>query len=78
MIENYFKLDFLGMKVQTHATLSGLRGILRYANIAEKPELIEKVKGVFALYLSDGMTENYENKNNFICFSNFMFVIIFL
>ena len=41
MIENYFKLDFLGMKVQTHATLSGLRGILRYANIAEKPELID-------------------------------------
>ena len=30
MIENYFKLDFIGMKVQTHATLSGLRGVLRY------------------------------------------------
>lgn len=65
MIENYFKLDFLGMKVQTHATLSGLRGILRYASLTFKPELIDKVKKVFDLYLSDGMTENYENKNWF-------------
>ncbi len=65
MVENYFKLDFLRMKVQTHATLSGLRGVLRYANISERPELIGKVKNVFDLYLSDGMTENYENKNWF-------------
>lgn len=65
MIENYFKLDFIGMKVQTHATLSGLRGVLRYARITGKSELTEKVKQVFALYLSDGMTENYENKNWF-------------
>lgn len=65
MIENYFKLDFIGMKVQTHATLSGLRGILRYARISNKKELIEKVKYVFDLYISYGMTETYENKNWF-------------
>lgn len=31
MLRNYFKIDFLGISVQTHATLSGLRGVRRFA-----------------------------------------------
>lgn len=65
MVRNYFKIDFLGIQVQTHATLSGLRAILRFAAVEQRPELVEKVQEVFALYVSYGMSENFENFNWF-------------
>lgn len=31
MIRRYLQLDFTGLMVQTHATLTGCRGMLRFA-----------------------------------------------
>lgn len=65
MLRNYFKIDFLGISVQTHATLSGLRGVLRFARLENREDLVEGAKKIYALYLSQGMSENFENFNWF-------------
>lgn len=65
MIANYQKIDFLVVSAQTHATLSGLRGIIRFIKIDNKTELIPYVESVFSLYQKYGMTADYENYNWF-------------
>jgi len=65
MIENYRKIDFLGISAQTHATLSGARGILRYASLIKDEKLYDFVEEIFELYKNYGMTENFANYNWF-------------
>jgi len=65
MIERYLKLDFDGLMVQTHATLSGCRGMLRYAMAKGDKTLIGKAERIFSLYLRKGMTAHYANYNWF-------------
>ncbi|MBQ8684137.1 MAG: glycoside hydrolase family 127 protein [Clostridia bacterium] len=61
----FLRLEFIRMAVQTHATLSGLRGVLRFARLEQDEALLAEVRRVFDLYLREGMTENYENYNWF-------------
>lgn len=65
MAEAFLTLDFVGVSAQTHATLAGLRGLLRYISLRQKPELLAPAKAIFALYQSQGMTENFANFNWF-------------
>jgi len=65
MTEVYLSIDPIGIKVQTHAMLTGLRGLLRYYEITGNPELIAAVEERFALYKTHAITENYENYNWF-------------
>mgnify|MGYP005867698471 CR=1 FL=1 len=65
MIHQYSQLDFEGLSVQTHATLSGARGIMRYFTITKDVKYLEIVKKIFKLYLDKGMTVNYANYNWF-------------
>ena len=65
MIENFLKIDFLGICVQTHATLTGTRGILRTYRMTGKPQYLEAAKRLFAMYVDHGMTANYANYNWF-------------
>ncbi len=65
MIENFLKIDFLGICVQTHATLTGTRGILRTYRMTGKPEYLAAAKKLFAMYTEHGMTANYANYNWF-------------
>ena len=65
MIENFLKIDFLGICVQTHATLTGTRGILRTYRMTGKPYYLEAAKKLFAMYIDHGMTANYANYNWF-------------
>lgn len=66
MCETFFKIEYVKMKVQTHAILSGLRGTLRYAAIENDRNILEKAKETFRIYLENGITENYENYNWFM------------
>jgi DUF1680 family protein len=53
------------MGSQTHATLSGTRGILRMYRITGKQWYLDEAMRIFELYTTCGMTANYENYNWF-------------
>ena len=65
MIENFLKIDFLGICVQTHATLTGTRGILRTYRMTGDTRYLDAAKRLFAMYTEHGMTANYANYNWF-------------
>lgn len=59
------RMDFRGIKAQTHATLSGVRAMLRWYGLCGKREVLERAEQVFENYLREGCTENFENYNWF-------------
>jgi len=63
MIERFFKLDLEGAHIQTHATLTCLRGICRYAELTGDKAILNRVCKVFSRYKSVAMTEHYGNYN---------------
>ncbi len=65
MIENFLKIDFLGICVQTHATLTATRGILRTYRMTKNEKYLSAAKNLFAIYTEHGMTANYANYNWF-------------
>lgn len=58
-------LDFKGLKMQTHATLSATRGILKLYEITADEYYFSVAERVFNYYLNYGMTLTYENYNWF-------------
>ena len=71
MIGTFTAIDFVGAHMQTHATLSATRGILRLAEAlrdvddAASARYLAAGRSIFDLYLKRGMTENYANFNWF-------------
>ncbi len=65
MIERFLEIDLIGIRAQTHATLTACRGLIRYAEITGEDRYVEEAEKRWKLYLSDGMTENFENYNWF-------------
>lgn len=65
LIEKYVRIDFVGKKMQTHATLTALRGILRLYDETKNDKYLEIVKNVFETYVKYGMTATYCNFNWF-------------
>lgn len=65
MIAKFLSLDPVGMKLQTHATLTATRGILRMYEATGRQDYLEAAARIFDLYLAHGMTVNYENQNWF-------------
>ena len=59
------QIDLAGIQAQTHATLTGLRGMLRWAAYRDRPELVDEAEKRFQLYLREAMSENCENWNWF-------------
>ena len=65
MINSYETLPREKLQMQTHATLSGLRGILRYYRITGEQRYLKIAINVFDLYKTNAWTENYANYNWF-------------
>jgi len=65
MMSRYFEMDLVGIKAQTHATLSGLRAALRYYQISGQNDILYEVEKRYQMYHEQAMTENYENYNWF-------------
>ncbi len=65
MIGRFIKIPFVKLKVQTHATLTACRGILRRYEQTDDKELLDCVRRIFDIYLEHGMTPTYANKNWF-------------
>ena len=65
LIDRFLEVDLVGIRAQTHASLTACRGLIRYAEITGRTELIDEAAKRWDLYLRYGMTENYENYNWF-------------
>lgn len=65
LIGLFLKIDLVGIKAQTHATLTALRGIMRYSQITGDMSLLSEVQSRWNIYKEHGMTENFENYNWF-------------
>ncbi|MBM7565526.1 beta-L-arabinofuranosidase domain-containing protein [Paenibacillus sacheonensis] len=65
MIRKFLSIDLLAINAQTHATLSALRGMLRYYGLSRNAGLLAAAERVFELYVQEGMTENGANRNWF-------------
>lgn len=65
LIALFKRMDVVKIKAQTHATLTAMRGLLRYASLTGDTTLLPEVESRWNLYKEYGMTENYENYNWF-------------
>lgn len=61
----FFQMDPVAIRAQTHATLTGLRAVLRYYGITHQPYLLREAEKRYKLYRGLAMTGNYENYNWF-------------
>lgn len=65
MISRFLQMDPAAVGAQTHATLSALRGMLRYCRATGSSGPLHEVERLYRLYRSEAMTENYANYNWF-------------
>ena len=65
MVSVFVTIDFVGSHMQTHATLSALRGIICLYKSTGERNFLDRAVSIFEIYLSYGMTENYANFNWF-------------
>lgn len=65
MIASYAVLPREKLHVQTHATLSGVRGILRYYRLTGRQDLLDLAVKTFDLYKTRAWTDHYANYNWF-------------
>jgi hypothetical protein len=65
MIARFLQIDLVAIKAQTHASLTAMRGLLRYYESTHDEKLLKAVIDRFETYQRHGMTENYENYNWF-------------
>ena len=61
----FLDCDLAKIQAQTHASLTGMRGLLRWAAYKKQPSLVAEVEKRFKLYHQEGMTEDYSNWNWF-------------
>lgn len=64
-IDSFMKIDFVGLKCQTHATLSCARGILTFYQATKEEKYLAYAKDIFEKYVEFGMTKDYSNINWF-------------
>ena len=65
MIESFINLDLLKLNMQTHATLTAVRGILCLYDLTMEEKYLEYAKNIFKLYTEYGQTLNFANLNWF-------------
>lgn len=65
MIETFVEIPFVNLSMQTHATLSATRGILRFYETTGEEKYLKYAEDIFGIYLKEGITENYANYNWF-------------
>ncbi len=65
MVDVFKGLDFVNAHIQTHATLSATRGIIRLCQATGDKKYLDLAEKLADLYVRNGMTENYANFNWF-------------
>jgi len=65
MIDRFLQVDLVAIKAQAHASLTGMRALLRHYEQTGDAKLLSAVEQRYLLYRSNAMTENYANYNWF-------------
>lgn len=65
LIARFLEVDLVGIQAQTHATLSALRGLIKYSQMTGDESLMDEVLKRWQIYVSEGMTCCYANLNWF-------------
>lgn len=65
MIALFLKFPMNEIKAQTHASLTGMRALLRYSGMTGRSDYIGRVEKMWRTYKRYGMTETYANYNWF-------------
>lgn len=65
MMERFLEIDLVGIQMQTHATLSALRGMLKYYSLTGEERWLKAAADRWAVYENEGMTCTYANYNWF-------------
>lgn len=65
LIARYLEVDLTGIRAQTHASLTAMRGLIRYAGITGDDSYIQEAVKRYQLYRDYGMTCGYQNYNWF-------------
>lgn len=65
MIERFQEIDFVNLHIQTHATLSATRGILKFYELTGESKYLELAVKMFDLYQEEAWSEAYGNYNWF-------------
>lgn len=65
LVARFLEVDLQGIQAQTHATLSALRGLLKYSALTGDVSLLQEVKERWQTYVDHGMTCCYANMNWF-------------
>lgn len=63
IVARFGELDPVAVGNQTHATLTCLRGLLRWNRLHQSPALVSRVQSLFASYLAIASTEHHQNWN---------------
>lgn len=70
MIDKFMEVDMVGLKIQTHACLTGLLGIARYYEITGDKKYLNKLEESWLIYERVGMSENFEIYNWFTVYDS--------
>ena len=65
MIARFLAIDLKEIKAQTHATLTALRGLVRWSRLTADPTLWSEIADRYQLYTDFAWTEHYANYNWF-------------
>ena len=65
MYSRFMTIDLVGARVQTHATLSACRGILRLYGVTGNAKYLDSARSIFDTYVRSGMTATFANQNWF-------------
>lgn len=65
IISRYMEMDLESLHIQTHATLSGIRGIIRFYETTGEAKYLDMAVKRFELYKTAAWTEAYGNYNWF-------------
>ena len=65
LIARFLEVDLVGIRAQTHASLTACRGLIRYAEITGDESYIPEVQKRWELYNEFGMTAGFQNYNWF-------------
>ncbi len=65
MVQRFAKIEPQALSMQTHATLSAARGILRHYEISGDPSSLSLAERTYRIYTEHALTPNYANYNWF-------------
>ena len=65
MIERFMEMDLQALNIQTHATLSATRGMLRFFELTGEKKYLAMARSRYDLYRANALTEGYGNYNWF-------------